>query len=208
MYYENTWLSREPKSASVRVKSTWDNWQSLEPVLLKHCDAATGQNTLKPGQNGWHLADISYVFYWIKIITFWHNFQSSLFFNVQYIINTLRPKQDGRLFPDDIFKSIFINENVQILIKISLTFVPKTPINNILVLVQIMDWHRPGDKPLSEPMMVSLLTHICVTWPQWVNTSALLVQTNDDPLYWGIYLSLGLNELIHCGLVMPYGDID
>ena len=28
---------------------------------------------------------------------------------------------------------------------------------------------RPGDKPLSEPMMVSLLTHICVTRPQWVN---------------------------------------
>ena len=25
------------------------------------------------------------------------------------------------------------------------------------------------DKPLSEPMMVSLLTHICVTRPQWVN---------------------------------------
>ena len=32
-----------------------------------------------------------------------------------------------------------------------------------------MDWRRPGDKPLSEPMMVSLLTHICVTRPQWVN---------------------------------------
>ena len=32
-----------------------------------------------------------------------------------------------------------------------------------------MAWHRPGDKPLSEPMMVSLLTHICVTGPQWVN---------------------------------------
>ena len=27
---------------------------------------------------------------------------------------------------------------------------------------------RPGDKPLSEPMMVSLLTHICVTRPRWV----------------------------------------
>ena len=27
---------------------------------------------------------------------------------------------------------------------------------------------RPGDKPLSEPMMVSLLTHICVTRPKWV----------------------------------------
>ena len=33
-----------------------------------------------------------------------------------------------------------------------------------------MAWRRPGDKPLSEPMMVSLLTHICVTRPQWVNS--------------------------------------
>ena len=32
-----------------------------------------------------------------------------------------------------------------------------------------MAWRRSGDKPLSEPMMVSLLTHICVTRPQWVN---------------------------------------
>ena len=31
-----------------------------------------------------------------------------------------------------------------------------------------MAWHRPGDKPLSEPMMVSLRMHICVTWPQWL----------------------------------------
>ena len=34
-----------------------------------------------------------------------------------------------------------------------------------------MAWRRPGDKPLSEPMMVSLVTHICVTRPQRVNTS-------------------------------------
>ena len=27
------------------------------------------------------------------------------------------------------------------------------PINNIPALVQIMAWCRPGDKPLSEPMM-------------------------------------------------------
>ena len=31
-----------------------------------------------------------------------------------------------------------------------------------------MAWRRPGDKPFSEPMMVSLPTHICVTRPQWV----------------------------------------
>ena len=87
--------------------------------------------------------------------------------------NTLRPRQDGRLFPDDIFKSIFFNENVQILIKISPTFIPKAPINNFSALVRIMTWCRPGDKPLSEPMMVSLLTHICVTRPQWVNSESL-----------------------------------
>ena len=87
-------------------------------------------------------------------------------FYIHITLNTLRPRQDGRPFPDDIFKSIFFNENVQILIKISLTFVPKAPINNIPALVQIMAWRRRGDKPLSEPMMVSLLTHICVTRTQ------------------------------------------
>ena len=82
--------------------------------------------------------------------------------------NTLRPRQNGRHFADDIFKCIFLIENVKISIKISLKFVPKDPINNIPALVQIMAWRRPGDKPLSEPKMVSLLTHINVTRPQWV----------------------------------------
>ena len=31
-------------------------------------------------------------------------------------INTLRPRQDGRHFPDDIFKCIFLNENARILL--------------------------------------------------------------------------------------------
>ena len=84
-------------------------------------------------------------------------------------INTLRPRQNGRHFADDIFKWIFLNENVWILIKFSLKFVPRGPINNIPALVQIMAWRRPGDKPLSGPMMVRLPTHICVTRPQWVN---------------------------------------
>ena len=85
-------------------------------------------------------------------------------------INTLRPRQNGRHFADDTFKPIFLNENIQISIKISLKFVPKVPINNIPALVQIMAWCQPGDKPLSEPIMVCLLTHICVTRPQWVNS--------------------------------------
>ena len=81
-------------------------------------------------------------------------------------INTLRPRQKGRHF-----KRIFLNEDIRILIEISLKFVPKGPINNIPALVQIMTWRRPGDKPLSEPIMVRLPTHICVTRPQWVNVS-------------------------------------
>ena len=83
-------------------------------------------------------------------------------------INTLKPRQNGLHLPDDIFKCIFLNENVWISLNISLKFVPKVPINNIPALVLIMAWRRPGDKPLSEPVMVSLPTHICVTRPQWV----------------------------------------
>ena len=94
--------------------------------------------------------------------------------NILTQFNTLRPRQNGCHFADDIFKCIFLNENIWILIKISLKFVHQGQINNIPSLVQIMAWRRPGDKPLSEPMMVSLLTHICVTRPQWVNGSKTL----------------------------------
>ena len=96
-------------------------------------------------------------------------------------INTLRPRQNGRHFADDIFKCIFLNENVWISIRISLKFVPKGLINNIPALVQIMAWRRPGDKPLFEPMMASLLTHICVTRPQWANYLAH-IQTDHQSL--------------------------
>ena len=87
---------------------------------------------------------------------------------LEKILNTLRPRQNGRHFPEDIFKCIFLNENVGISIKISLKFVQKVPINNIPALVQIMAGRRPGDKSLSWTVMVSLLTQICVTRPQWV----------------------------------------
>ena len=49
-------------------------------------------------------------------------FQSLLF---RVVLNKLRPRQDGHHFPDDIFKSIFLNENVWIAIKISQKFVPR-----------------------------------------------------------------------------------
>ena len=65
------------------------------------------------------------------------------------LFNTLRPRRDGRILTDDIFKCIFFNENLLISSKISLTSVPWVLINNIPALFQIMAWRRPGDKPLS-----------------------------------------------------------
>ena len=78
-------------------------------------------------------------------------------------------RQNGNHFPDDTFKYIFLNENIWISIKISLKFVPRGPINNIPALVQIMAWRWPGKKTLSEPMVVRLLTHICVGLNEWTH---------------------------------------
>ena len=91
-----------------------------------------------------------------------------------HTFNTFRPRQNGRHFADDTFKRFFLNENVWILIKIALKFVRKDQINNIPPLVKIMAWRRPGDKPLSELMMVRIPTHICVSRLQWVKTNHLL----------------------------------
>ena len=85
-------------------------------------------------------------------------------------INILRPRQHCLHFADDIFKGILFNKNICISLKIPLKFVPNVRINNIPALVQIMARCRPGDKPLSEPMIV----------------------------HGRIYASFGLNELEVC----------
>ena len=86
------------------------------------------------------------------------------------LINTLRPRQNGRYFADDTFKCIFLNENAWISLKVSLKFVPKVRINNIPALVQIMAW-------------------------RWQATGHYLNQC--WLVYWRIYASLGLNDLIY-----------
>ena len=114
----------------------------------------------------------------------WSSLCLSHYLPVMAIFNTLRPRQNGRHFPDDIFKCIFLNENGRISIKISLKFVPKVPITNIPALVPIMAWRRPGAKPLSEPMMVRWPTHICVIRPQWI-------KHNPDYTFWASVASNG-----------------
>ena len=74
--------------------------------------------------------------------------------------NALEPRQNVRHSGDDVFKCIFLKGNVSISLKMSLKFVPMVPISNTPSLLQILARRRAGDKPLSEPMMVSLLTHI------------------------------------------------
>ena len=112
---------------------------------------------------------------------------------LSWIFNTLM-RQNGRLFADDTFKCISLNENIRILIKISLKFVPKGLINNIPALVLIMAWRRPGDKPLSEPMMVRSLTHIYMRHSASMSLENLLTHvffflnpgslTHGNMLYW------------------------
>ena len=112
------------------------------------------------------------------------------------LFNTLRPRKNGRRFTEDVFKCIFLNENAWISLKISLKFVPNGSINNIPTLVQIMAWRRTGDKPLSEPMMDSLLTHICVTRPQWVNE--IDMETKNEQHACSVSTSLQQTALFKC----------
>ena len=51
---------------------------------------------------------------------------------------------------DDIFKHILLKENVRVAIHISLKFVPRGSNDNKSALVQVMFWHRTGDKQLPD----------------------------------------------------------
>ena len=116
-------------------------------------------------------------------------------YKLSNMVSHIEAEIKGRHFPGDMFKCMFLNENVWFLIKISLKLVPKDPINNIPALIEIMAWRRPGDKPLSEPMIVSLPAYICVARPQLVKrhqrhnsqhggllSSCCRVSTNHKPI--------------------------
>ena len=88
--------------------------------------------------------------------------------SILLLFNTLGPRQNGHDFTDDILKCIFLNKNVFWWSFDWILFL----INNILALVRLF-----GPKPVPEQMMVSLLTHICVTRPQCVKVAPLLRMT-------------------------------
>ena len=118
-------------------------------------------------ENNHVLWRLSYTRFWIEAFEIRYDWTTGKIQNhssdkKKWFINLLRSRQNGRHYPDDIFKCIFFNENSRISIRISLKFVPKGLFNNIPALVQVMAWHG------SEPLLISLLMHICITRPLWV----------------------------------------
>ena len=115
---------------------------------------------------------------------------NSVQYNISYITAVTGTEHKSKLTHWG-WDSIFFNENVWISIEILLKFVLKGPINNIPALVPIMAWRRPGDKPLSEPMMVSLPTHICVPQHQWVKrhpiTHLIIVDKDHSDVTWRLW---------------------
>ena len=61
---------------------------------------------------------------------------------------------------DDIFNCIFVNENDRNPTKISLKYVPRSPIDNKPALVQVTAWRWTG-KPLPGPMMTQFIDDTC-----------------------------------------------
>ena len=101
-----------------------------------------------------------------------HGLLFNLNFNfmlLSYFIQHIEAETKWPSFSRQHFQINFLEWKFINFIKILLKFVPKGPINNIPALIQIMACRWPGDKPLSELMLVSLLTHRCVTRPQCVN---------------------------------------
>ena len=118
-------------------------------------------------------------------------------------VNTLGPGQNLRHFAD-IFKCIFLDEMHEFRLKIPLKFVPKARINNIQALVQIMAWCRPGDKPLYEPMMFSLLTHIICASLRLKELTRCSKKSRecDNPVFL-CHLRLRLLTTICCSTIYP-----
>ena len=65
-------------------------------------------------------------------------------------------------------------------------------ISNVITFTTILVGSPPGYKPLSEPMMVGLPTHICVSRPQWVNGH----HEDRYPLYFEFWTSLLTLDLV------------
>ena len=82
------------------------------------------------------------------------------------------------ILADNIFRCVFLNENICILIKISLNFVPKVPIDN-----------KPS---------IGLDNGLVP------NRRQAIIWSNADPVHWCIYTALGGDELTFLSTNMDF----
>ena len=84
----------------------------------------------------------------------WSDWSHSQYILYAHIALThLRLDKMAAILADDNFKCNFLNKNDGIPNQISLKLVFRSPIDNKPVLIQVMAWHRIGDKPLPESML-------------------------------------------------------
>ena len=76
------------------------------------------------------------------------------------LCNTSRQRENCQHFADNIFKCVSMNENLWVLDKFSLKYIPWGLVDNMAALVQIIAWHQSGDRQLSAVMMVMFCWHI------------------------------------------------
>ena len=97
-----------------------------------------------------------------------YRYLQSIDFNIvspnRQAFNTLRPRQDGRHFADDIFRCILLNENVWIPNKISLKFVPKGRILNQWWLVHWRIYASPGLNELKQVLCMFDILEVTFTF--------------------------------------------
>ena len=151
--------------------------EAMKP-MWRHCDVTCDKKNDKVWINPLHAEMLQkdvYAYYYHFFSLKWYRMLKSFLKEGKNLPSCLALMQWGRdkmaTISQMTFSSAFFNENVWIPIKISLKFVPKGPINNITALVQIMPRRHPGQKALSELMMVSLMTHKCVIRPQWIKST-------------------------------------
>ena len=137
--------------------------------LLKRFHTFCCINTLRPSDQWWHIGPIcvrELGYHWpqLCLVT-----SATIVVPAESMMTYCQLESKCSPFRRRHFEMHFLEWNyIWISINISLKFVSRGQISDIPTLVHIMAWRRPGDKPLSEPMKFSLLTRICVPWPQWV----------------------------------------
>ena len=97
--------------------------------------------------------------YCIHLVLEYSDWSTSIY---SYVLDTLReiPTHRGRdklapIFPTRHFQMHFLEWKFYALTQISLKFVPKGPIDNIRALADMMAWHRTGNTPLTQSIMMT-----------------------------------------------------